>query len=128
MRIPSSLVDAISVWFVLTFSQKPMRLFGSIGLIIGGIGLLTHFGLAVLYAVQGAQIRPLFWTALVMELAALQIILIGCVAELVERVNSNLRTMGRMHAEQKAEILMGEVEISGNTAIEIPVLSGWNFQ
>ena len=95
LRFPRALVDAVSIWFLLTFSGKPMRLFGSIGIFAVALGVLTHLGLALYYLLESTQIRPLFWTALVLELMGLQLVLFGFVAELIERVRDDVDSLRR---------------------------------
>jgi len=90
MRIPLSLVDAVSIWFMLTFSRKPMRLFGSMGIFSGILGVLIHLGLVIYYVAASTQIRPLFWTALVLELFAVQLVFFGFLTELIERVRDDM--------------------------------------
>lgn len=90
MRFVRATIDALSIWFILSFSGKPMRLFGSIGLACGGLGVLIQVFLVALYLVDATQIRPLFWSALVLELLAAQFVMFGFLAELVERLHDGL--------------------------------------
>ncbi len=90
MRFPRSFIDAISIWFLLFFSKKPMRLFGTIGAIFIGVGVLIHILLIVLYMIAATQYRPLFWGALTAELMGVQFILFGFIAELIERVRDEV--------------------------------------
>ncbi len=93
MRFPRSFIDAISIWFLLFFSKKPMRLFGAIGAIFIGFGVLIHVFLIALYLVSSTQYRPIFWGALTAELMGLQFILFGFIAELIERVRDEVDTL-----------------------------------
>ena len=90
LRVPKSIVDAMSIWFLLKFSKKPMRLFGSIGLFALLLGFSIHLFLVCFYLSGYGQIRPLFWTAIALELSFIQLIFIGFIAELVEinKINS----------------------------------------
>ena len=83
-RFPKSIVDAISIWFLLKFSKRPMRLFGFLGLFTLILGFSIHVFLVVYYLLGYGQIRPLFWTAIALELSFIQLIFIGFIAELVE--------------------------------------------
>lgn len=69
-----------------------MRLFGTIGGCLLGAGFLIHSALAVFYLLSGAQIRPLFWGAIGLELFAVQMVMTGFVAELLERVRDDLES------------------------------------
>ena len=83
MRIPVSLLDVLVIRFLLTFSHKPMRFFGGIGLasflVSGGIFIY----LAYLWFSRGTQRRPIFWLALGLALAGLLFFLVGFLAELI---------------------------------------------
>jgi glycosyltransferase involved in cell wall biosynthesis len=93
LRFPRSMIDAISVWFMLFFSQRPMRLFGAIGGLTGIAGLLIHLYLILLYVSNGEQIRPLFWGASFLLLFALQMLILGFISELIERVRDDMESL-----------------------------------
>lgn len=58
-RIPIGVLDMLSVWFELRFSQKPLLLFGMLG--AGLFALSTIFGIVALVFFQKLAVRPL-WT------------------------------------------------------------------
>jgi hypothetical protein len=58
-RIPIGVLDMLSVWFELRFSQKPLLLFGMLG--AGLFALSTLFGVVALVFFQKLAVRPL-WT------------------------------------------------------------------
>ena len=58
-RIPIGVLDMLSVWFELRFSQKPLLLFGMLG--AGLFALSTLFGIVALVFFQKLAVRPL-WT------------------------------------------------------------------
>jgi len=58
-RIPIGVLDMLSVWFELRFSQKPLLLFGMLG--AGLFALSTLFGFVALVFFQKLAVRPL-WT------------------------------------------------------------------
>ena len=62
-RIPISFLDVLTLKFLLTFSQKPMRFFGGVGLTGIVISLLTFLYLTLLYLVAATQQRPVFIAA-----------------------------------------------------------------
>jgi glycosyltransferase involved in cell wall biosynthesis len=96
MRFPRSFVDSLSVWFLFTFSQKPMRLFGSLGAGLCLSGLLIHGFLIILYWGFQTQMRPVFWGGLTAELLGVQLILIGFVSELIGGLRYDLHVL-QMH-------------------------------
>lgn len=58
-RIPIGVLDMLSVWFELRFSQKPLLLFGMLGAAL--FALSTVFGFVALVFFQKLAVRPL-WT------------------------------------------------------------------
>ncbi|MBI4238657.1 MAG: glycosyltransferase [Deltaproteobacteria bacterium] len=92
-RFPLAVVDVLSLWFLLKFSQKPMRLFGTVGTVLVGVGLLLHGALTMMYLIWHTQIRPFFWTALVFEMMGVFFLLFGFLAELVERLRHEFHTL-----------------------------------
>lgn len=53
-RIPIGMLDMLSVWFELRFGQKPLLLFGMLGVALFGFGFLA--GLAALYMLATAHV------------------------------------------------------------------------
>jgi glycosyltransferase involved in cell wall biosynthesis len=58
-RIPIGVLDMLSVWFELRFSQKPLLLFGMLG--AGLFAVSTIAGIVALVFVRSLAVRPL-WT------------------------------------------------------------------
>lgn len=92
-RIPISFLDVLVVWFLLTFSQAPMRFFGGLGLALLAAAGLTYAGLAAYYLLAQTQIRPLFIAASVLGLAGLLLILVGFIAELIVNQSEQIREL-----------------------------------
>lgn len=82
-RIPVSFLDILVLKFLLTFSQAPMRFFGSIGL--GGLSLsaVVLLFLSFLYFLTNTQKRPVFIAAAVLTVISVLLILVGFLAELI---------------------------------------------
>jgi len=82
-RIPISFLDVLVLKFLLTFSQKPMRFFGGLGL--GGmlLSLLTFLYLTGLYVFADTQQRPIFIAAGVLAIISVLLLLVGFLAELI---------------------------------------------
>jgi glycosyltransferase involved in cell wall biosynthesis len=88
-RIPVSFLDVLVVWFLLTFSRKPMLFFGGIGLGIVGVSITTFLILAIVYLLNLGQRRPIFDFAGVLLLVGVLFFVVGFLAELI--VNQNER-------------------------------------
>ncbi len=103
MRIPVSLLDVLVIRFLLTFSQKPMRFFGGVGLaaflVSGGVFLW----LVYLWFATQTQKRPIFWLALGLALAGLLFFLVGFLAELIVAQGDRLTELERRLDAMKAE-------------------------
>lgn len=114
MRFPRSLIDAVSIWFMLFFSRRPMRLFGAIGGCLFFSGLVIHAALAMTYLISSTQIRPLFWGAIGLELFAIQMVMTGFIGELLERVRDDLESVEARHIREKhgAIRLLPDVKIA----------------
>lgn len=110
MRFLRATIDALSIWFIVTFSGKPMRLFGAMGLFCGGLGVLIQIFLVALYLITQMQVRPLFWSTLVLELIAVQFVMFGFVTELVERLHDEISQLQR-HSGAKRSVAV-EIEPS----------------
>jgi len=94
-RIPISFLDVLVVKFLLTFSQKPMLFFGSLGLfsLLAGVGIDLY--LLYLWIDRGKQQRPLFIFAGVIILAGLFLFLVGFLAELVVNQSARIDALER---------------------------------
>lgn len=89
-RLPVSLLDVLVVWFLLTFSRKPMLFFGGIGLGIVAIALTTFALLAVMYVINLGQRRPIFDFAGVLLLVGVLFFVVGFLAELIVSQNERV--------------------------------------
>ena len=80
------LSDLVLMVFFRKYIQKPMHLFGTIGFISFGIGLLINFYLLVL-KILGHDIwgKPLLILGLIFLLGGIQLITIGIIAEISVR-------------------------------------------
>jgi glycosyltransferase involved in cell wall biosynthesis len=92
-RIPVSFLDVLVVWFLLTFSQAPMRFFGGMGLALLAIAGVAYAGLAAYYILAQTQIRPVFIAASVLGLAGLLLFLVGFIAELIVSQSEQIREL-----------------------------------
>jgi hypothetical protein len=81
------MLDLISVRFLLGYATRPIHVFGRIGLLMGGIGVLLGLYLTIEKLVFGAQIgnRPLLLLAVLLVILGVQMLSMGLLAEMVMR-------------------------------------------
>ena len=92
-RFVNGYLDLITLWFLSTFSRKPMHVFGFLGSLMFFIGFISAviIGADKLWALsQGVPQRlvtdsPYFYIALTMMIIGTQLFLAGFVADLVSR-------------------------------------------
>lgn len=104
-RIPISFLDVLVLKFLLTFSQKPMRFFGGLGLAGILVSALTFLYLTGLYLFSETQQRPIFIAAGVLAIISVLLLLVGFLAELIvsqgERISGLERQLhGQLPQEQ----------------------------
>jgi glycosyltransferase involved in cell wall biosynthesis len=87
MRTFRVLLDLITVRFILSYSTRPLQIFGGAGLVMGALGLLIGLYLSYAKLVLGENIgdRPLLILAVLLIILAVQMISIGLVAEIMVR-------------------------------------------
>lgn len=78
--------DLLLMAFFIKYRQKPMHLFGSLGLVSFGLGSLIEFYLLIV-KMLGNDIgtRPLFFVGILLILGGIQLITTGFIAELLMR-------------------------------------------
>jgi len=81
------ILDLITVRFILSYSTRPLQIFGGIGLLMGAAGFLLGLYLTFLKIAMGQDIgdRPLLILAVMLIILGVQMISIGLVAEIVVR-------------------------------------------
>ncbi|MCE7986336.1 MAG: glycosyltransferase [Caldilinea sp. CFX5] len=104
-RIPISFLDVLVLKFLLTFSQKPMRFFGGLGLAGMVLSLLTFLYLTGLYIFAETQQRPIFIAAGVLAIISVLLLLVGFLAELIV---SQGERIGVLERQLKAQVLQTE--------------------
>ena len=87
MRTFRVMLDLITVRFILSYSTRPLQIFGGFGLLMGAAGGLIGLYLTFVKLVQGQEIgdRPLLILGVLLIILAVQMISIGLVAEIVVR-------------------------------------------
>ena len=86
-RTTRVLFDLLTVGFLLSYSARPMQLFGLLGLTSFGAGTLIGLYLTVLKLLYRVSLsnRPLLWLAVLLIVIGVQFISMGLMAELVTR-------------------------------------------
>jgi glycosyltransferase involved in cell wall biosynthesis len=89
-RIPVGALDLIAVKLQTAFGSKPMLLFGSLGTLSIGAGLLT--GLVALYLriFHGVGFRPLLYLVILLVLAGLSLFALGFLGEAIASMSERL--------------------------------------
>jgi len=81
------LMDLLTIWFMQKFLTRPMHVFGSLGLLSMGLGILTGIYLTILKYGFGQDIgdRPLLLLVVILFLAGVQLFSFGLLGELLIR-------------------------------------------
>jgi glycosyltransferase involved in cell wall biosynthesis len=82
------ILDLLTVKFLLSYSTRPLQMFGLLGIVLGGIGgiILTVLGLGRLMgSISLDQHQPLLLFGVLTGLAGLQLLTIGLLAEMQAR-------------------------------------------
>ncbi len=94
-RFARGLFDAITVTFVIKYSQRPMHFFGILGFLSFALGVLIGLYLTVLWFVgESIGDRPLLILVVILILLGVQFISTGLLAELL--VKNNFREDNRV--------------------------------
>lgn len=81
------MLDLINVWFLGTYSTRPIHVFGTLGLGSIALGVLTGLYLTSLKLFWGASIgnRPLLLLAVLLVVIGVQLVTMGLLAEMITR-------------------------------------------
>jgi len=100
LRIVVGLLDLLSVWFLLTFSRKPLLLFGTAGMALMVAGAAVGTGavyLRFLHPVLGFEpyippmgYRPLLYLVILLEVVGTLLLGVGFLAEMIARLRDEL--------------------------------------
>ena len=79
--------DLVTVKFLLSYSTRPLQMFGPAGLLLGGVGafITLYLGYIRLFERQAIGDRPLLLLAILMVFTGMQLITVGLLAELQAR-------------------------------------------
>jgi len=86
-RILKVILDLFTVKFLISYSHKPIYLFGGVGILLFGIGtgILLFLGIRRLSSGISPYLSPLFPASIMFALMGFQSILMGLIAELLSR-------------------------------------------
>lgn len=81
------LLDLVTVRFILGYSTRPLQVFGGLGLLTGGVGVVIGLILSFEKLAFNVDIgnRPLLILAVLLVIAGVQLVSIGLVAEILVR-------------------------------------------
>jgi hypothetical protein len=82
------ILDLITVKFLLSFSTRPIQIFGLFGILSGTAGILITGYLSYLKLVQNVNIggRPLLLLGVLLILLGVQLIIMGLLGEMMVRI------------------------------------------
>ena len=82
------ILDIITIKFLLSYSQRPIQIFGLLGLMSGTAGFITTAYLIIMriFFNQGLADRPLFILSIFMIFIGIQLITMGLLAEINMRI------------------------------------------
>ena len=86
-RIIRVILDLATVKFLLSYSTRPLQIFGLLGLVAGGIGVAItgYFGYIRLTTSQGIGDRPLLLLGVMLVFIGVQLLTFGLLAEVMAR-------------------------------------------
>ena len=79
--------DLVTVKFLLSYSTRPLQIFGPVGLLLGagGVGITGYLGYVRLFGGQAIAGRPILLLGILMIFSGLQFVTLGLLAELQAR-------------------------------------------
>lgn len=81
-------LDLISLKYLLSFSHRPLQIFGGLGILMMGAGFLTGLYLTYVKYILGQAIggRPLLFVTVLAIFLGVQLITLGLIAEMLTRI------------------------------------------
>lgn len=86
-RIIRVILDLLTVRFLLSYSTRPIQIFGSLGLLASALGIVIGIYLSFMKLIYGIALaeRPLLWLAILLVMVGVQFITMGLLGELIVR-------------------------------------------
>jgi glycosyltransferase involved in cell wall biosynthesis len=87
-RLVKGFLDLLVVTFWQKYSARPMHVFGGLGLVMGGLGVLITLYLGISRVVYGTGLtdRPLFLVGLVLLIVGIEFIGLGIIADILLKI------------------------------------------
>jgi len=81
------MLDLILVWFLSSYATRPIHVFGTLGLLSSGLGILVGLYLSFVKLVQHQDIgsRPLLLLAILLVMIGVQLVTMGLLGEMITR-------------------------------------------
>ena len=114
------LIDLLTVRFLLSYSTRPMQIFGLFGLALVLVGGAVSVYLTLLKLVTGAELadRPLLLLGVLLIVVGVQLVGVGLVGELLVRMH------GRSSAREATYVVREELNDPSGMPVEAPVRGG----
>ena len=89
-RFLTGFLDLLTVLFLTRYSHRPLHIFGTIGLLLSGAGILVVSALALVRIVTGSIMsrHPLLIGGVMLTVVGLQFVFTGLIAEMVSAVST----------------------------------------
>ena len=86
-RMPRVVLDLVTVKFLLSYSTRPLQMFGPPGLVMGFLGtaIVGYLGFIRLFAGQAIGDRPVLLLGILLLFAGMQLVTLGLLAEMQAR-------------------------------------------
>ena len=86
-RMPRVVLDLVTVNFLLSYSTRPLQMFGPPGLVMGFLGtaIVGYLGFIRLFAGQAIGDRPVLLLGILLLFAGMQLVTLGLLAEMQAR-------------------------------------------
>lgn len=102
-RIVVGIFDMLSVKYFLSFSRKPLLLFGVTGLGLISLGILTGLYEIVARVFFQAGFRPVLYLVMLLIMVGVNLFALGFIAELVVIVNERIETFEKNFASPSSQ-------------------------
>jgi glycosyltransferase involved in cell wall biosynthesis len=81
------ILDLISIKYLLTYSHRPLQIFGGVGLVMMGTGFISGLYISYTkYFLNQSANRPLLFLTVLLIFLGFQVITLGLVAEMLSRI------------------------------------------
>ena len=116
-RIVRVVFDLVTVKFLLSYSTRPLQMFGPMGLLLGtaGLAITGYLGYVRLFGGQAIGDRPILLLGMLLMFLGVQLVTLGLLAELQART---------YHESQGKPIYVVREALDGGGSADLPPRSG----